>query len=211
MSILRRSLLLTLVAALVGCGDSIIGGDDDDSGGDDDDAVDGPLFDQVTGSVEYRMTYTDGTLEGDTCTEFYGLTSVDATAQATVEYERLLDACSDCVTLFQGFFNAVDTDCTGGPDLPETNFLAFDLLTQEGTAILWWKADDGEWGELGSGVIDFDEVEIEVEDPDSGGGWGGWGGGNSTTEEPCNGFGNRCRWDGLYINSYDLGSTDRPE
>ncbi len=203
---------LLLIAALsfapAGCADGIIGVDDDDDvPGDDDDAAETPLFDQASGTVEYAMSYNDGALEGEECVETYGLSSVDATEQATTELARLQEACPGCGALFQGFFNDIDVECAGGPDLPEDNFLSFDL-TVEGVATMWWKAD-GDWIELGSGTIDFDEVVIEVEDPDTGG-WGGWGG-NSTNDDPCAGFGNRCRWDGLYINHLDLGSTDRPE
>jgi hypothetical protein len=213
MSLNRASTFLfiaSLAVGLTGCPDGIIGVDDDDSGGtvDDDDAAgDEALFDQVEGTVEYVMSYTEGALEAEECTELYSLSGIDATAQATQELGRLQEACAACDVLFQGFFNAVDTDCAGGPDLPEENFLAFDL-SSEGSATMWWKAD-GDWTALGTSALDFDMVVIEVEDPDENG-WGGWGG-NSTSEEPCSGGGNRCRWDGLYVNTLDLGSTDRPE
>ena len=203
------ALLLSPLLSM-GCMDTIIGLDDDDDSaavGDDDDATEGPLFDQAEGTVEYVMTYTEGELEGTECAETYALSSVVATEQASQEFERLQEACVDCEVLFQAFFNDVDVDCPGGPELPENNFVAFDL-SADGGATMWWKADS-DWIELGSGDLDYDEVVIEVEDPDEAG-WGGWGG-NSTGEEPCGGFGNRCRWDGLYINRLDLGSTDRPE
>jgi hypothetical protein len=148
------------------------------------------------------MTYTGGALEGDECFETYDLTSVDSDDDEE-QYDALHEDCPDCDTLYRGTFDLIDEDaCAGGPELAERNYMALDLTTRPGFAIFWWGGAGGtNWSELESGEIDFDEVEIEVVDTRGG----------STDEEPCSGWGNRCRFDAVYVNHFDLGSTDRPE
>ena len=75
----RRIALVLLLAGLTvlllpGCDDANLGaepgtlGDDDD---DDDAAPPEPLFDQLLGTIDYEMSYTDGVLEGEECVETY--------------------------------------------------------------------------------------------------------------------------------------------
>ena len=160
-----------------------------------------PLFDQLLGTIDYEMTYTDGELEGGFCIETYQLTTVDASDEEE-ELEALMEDCPDCDTLWLGTFELVDEEaCVGGPELNDTNYIALDLISEPGSAIFWWGDSSGaNWWELESGEIDFDEVVIEVEDQ----------GGGSTSEDPCSWW-DRCSWDAVYVNYFDLGSTDRPD
>jgi hypothetical protein len=207
----NRSTLVLLCALLAaGCGDGIIAGEDETLTPEPTpephpDAV----FDGIEGTITYDIAYTEGSAvdEVGTCSEVYSMSGVNASENAPGELAELQELCPNCTELLSVFFTTEADECVGGAGMPADNRLSFDRVTQEGSAILWWKADD-DWFELSAGDLDYDLTTIVYDNPDDGG-WGPWGG-NVTTDDPCR-FVAPCRWDGVYTVQADLGSNTHPD
>ena len=202
-------LLLSGASLLIACPAAVVLDDDDDDAAPTPEPVPDPVFDIVEGSVAYEMTYTEGAAVAELgeCTERYIMSGVDASENAPAELAALQEVCVNCTELLSVFFTEVEDECPGGAGMPADNRMSFDRLTTEGSVTLWWKAE-GEWFELASGALDYDETSILYDNPDVGG-WGPWGG-NVTNEEPCRLIA-PCRWDGLYTIEADLGSLPHPD
>ncbi len=205
----NRLLLLLLVALATGCSAGAIITDDDDTSEPTPEPHPDPVFDGIEGTLTYDITYTEGGAaeEIGECTETYSMSGVDASENAPDELAELQESCPECTELLSVFFTTVEDSCPGGAGMPDDNRMAFDRVTQEGFAILWWRAGD-DWFELSAGELDYDETTIVYDNPDSGG-WGPWGGNVTTDGESCT-FIQPCRWDGVYTIVADLGSNDPP-
>ena len=192
------SLLLAILStlALMGCGPDSSNDDDDDTAEVQLPAViPGDWFTGISGTVLNRKDYVSGALNGETCTETFGVTGVNVT-------DALPDICSGCDLSYTVYMEMKkDTDCHGGDDLDDEAKMAFDLRQESDEAILylysegWWNA---EWVEMGTGTLVRDDDRLvfdfhfEWEDPDNGEWAGNW-----TADEPCS-WGDTCSWNGFY-------------
>ena len=206
---MTRIAFLLLALFAFGCADGVIRGDDDDATPEPTpEPIPDPLFDGLEGTVVYDMVYTENDVVlGQECLERYTMSGVDASANAPAELAELQEECPNCQELLSVFFTTVEDECVGGAGMPADNRMSFDRLTQEGSVILWWKANDT-WFELAAGVLDYDETTVVYDNPDAGG-FGPWGG-NVTTQDPCRVWA-PCRWDGVYTIEADLGSLPHPD
>ncbi|MCP4868538.1 MAG: hypothetical protein GY898_07445 [Proteobacteria bacterium] len=196
--------LCLLAFPLTGCGtgglpDSELIDDDDD----DDDGVELPeeipsdWLGGMSGEIINLREYTSGLLADTDCTEVYALNGANVT-------DIVPEPCPTCDAVFNVFITSND-ECAGSSGLGSEGQYGFELLQAEGEAILWtwvdggWGQEDG-WEAFATGTLTRDDelltldVELSWADEDNGAEWGG----NSTTEDPCGWWSNRCNFDSFF-------------
>ncbi len=146
----------------------------------------------LSGTIENRMEYVSGGLEGTECTEVFTVSGADVT-------DVVPDSCEMCDIVFNFFMAEPAPNCPGRDDLEDEGQLGFDLRQQAGEAVIWWYFQGwggGEWTELGTGELTRDDdgltldVHFEFDDPDNGSWWSNIA------------WGEDCGWSGCYFNGY---------
>jgi hypothetical protein len=203
--------LLCLVSslALSACSTEPEPSDDDDDVAELPAIIPGSWFTGASGTILNRKEFVSGALEGESCTESFGVNGVNVT-------DVLPDICSSCDLSYTVYLALeAGTDCHGGDDLDEESKMAFDLRQESDEAILYWYSENwwnAEWIEMGTGTLVRDDDSLtfdfhfEWEDPDNGEWAGNW-----TGDEPCS-WGDTCSWDGFYTSdltiSFDWNGAD---
>lgn len=163
--------------------------------------IPGSWFTGASGTILNRKEYVSGPLEGESCTEAFGVTGINVT-------DALPDICSSCdlsYTVYMGI--EAGTDCHGGDDLDTEAKMAFDLRQESDEAILYWYSEswwDDEWVEMGTGTLVRDDDNLtfdfhfDWEDPDNGEWAGNW-----TADDPCS-WTDSCSWNGFYTSDLTI-------